>query len=42
LRGLAKAVRAVRVLLEAVVNSKKENSKDFCPNYVQEFSLLLY
>ncbi len=21
------------------MNSKKENSEDFCPNYVQEFSL---
>ncbi len=42
MRELAKAVRAVRVLLEAVVNSKKENSKDFCPNYVQEFSLLYF
>jgi hypothetical protein len=25
--------------LEVTVNSKKENSEDFCPNYVQEFGL---
>jgi hypothetical protein len=25
--------------LEVTVNSKEENSEDFCPNYVQEFSL---
>ncbi len=24
---------------EVTVNSKEENSKDFCPNYVQEFDL---
>ncbi len=26
-------------LVEVTVNSKEENSKDFCPNYVQEFCL---
>jgi hypothetical protein len=26
-------------LFEVTVNSKEENSYDFCPNYVQEFSL---
>jgi hypothetical protein len=24
-------------LVEVTVNSKEENSEDFCPNYVQEF-----
>ncbi len=28
-------------LLEVTVNSKEENSQDFCPNYVQEFGLRL-
>ncbi len=27
------------LILEVTVNSKEENSKDFCPNYVQEFGL---
>jgi hypothetical protein len=26
-------------LVEMTVNSKEENSQDFCPNYVQEFGL---
>jgi hypothetical protein len=26
-------------LVEVTVNSKEENSKDFCPNYVKEFDL---
>jgi len=26
-------------LVEVTVNSKEENSEDFCPNYVQEFGL---
>jgi hypothetical protein len=25
--------------VELTVNSKEENSQDFCPNYVQEFGL---
>ncbi len=29
----------VKRLIEAAVNSKEENSSDFCPNYVQEFGL---
>jgi hypothetical protein len=29
-------------LVEVTVNSKEENSYDFCPNYVQEFVLRLY
>jgi len=29
----------VNPLVEVTVNSKKENSEDFCPNYVQEFWL---
>ncbi len=31
--------RGVNPLVEVTVNSKEENSEDFCPNYVQEFSL---
>ncbi len=27
------------VIIEVTVNSKEENSEDFCPNYVQGFSL---
>jgi hypothetical protein len=29
----------VNAFVEVTVNSKEENSKDFCPNYVQEFGL---
>ncbi len=29
----------VNPLVEVTVNSKEENSQDFCPNYVQEFDL---
>jgi hypothetical protein len=27
------------LLVEVTMNSKEENSQDFCPNYVQEFGL---
>ncbi len=36
---LLKGGRGVKRLTEATVNSKEENSSDFCPNYVQEFGL---
>ncbi len=29
----------IKSVVEVIVNSKKENSQDFCPNYVQEFGL---
>jgi hypothetical protein len=29
----------VKLLVEVTVNSKEENSENFCPNYVQEFGL---
>ncbi len=29
----------LKAVVEETVNSKEENSKDFCPNYVQEFGL---
>ncbi len=29
----------VNSLVDVTVNSKEENSSDFCPNYVQEFGL---
>ncbi len=29
-------------LVEVTVNSKEVNSKDFCPNYVQEFGLRFF
>ncbi len=29
----------VKSVVEVTVNSKEENSKDFCPNYAQEFGL---
>jgi hypothetical protein len=28
-------------LVEMTVNNKEENSQDFCPNYVKEFSLFI-
>ena len=36
---LLKGRRELNPLVEATVNSKEENSQDFCPNYVQEFGL---
>jgi hypothetical protein len=29
----------VKFVAEVTVNSKEENSEDFCPRYVQEFGL---
>jgi hypothetical protein len=36
---LLKWGRGVKSLVELTVNSKEENSEDFCPNYIQEFGL---
>ncbi len=36
---LLKGGRGVNLLVEVIVNSKEENSQDFCPNYVQEIDL---